>query len=233
MSENHVPKYLPCVSIDCTVLGFSEGKLQVLLIARNKEPKKGAWGLPGGLIQENEDLDSAAKRILESATGISDVYMDQLRAFGSVARFPGKRIITIGYTALIKPENYALRPGAIVQDVKWADISPELNLIFDHNQILEDSLGYLKRQVQQYPIGFELLPQKFTMPEILSLYEAILGKDLDRRNFSKKLLKMRTIKRLNEKRKSEGRRAAQLYQFDKEIYERYQQDPKSYNFSRL
>lgn len=233
MSENHAYKYLPCVSIDCTVLGFSEGKLQVLLIARNTEPKKGAWGLPGGLIQENEDLDSAAKRILKSATGVTDIYMDQIRAFGAVERFPGKRIITIGYTALIKPENYALKPGSIVQDVKWVDITHELNLVFDHNQILEDSLEYLKRQVQQYPIGFELLPQKFTMPEILSLYEAILGKDLDRRNFSKKLLKMRTIKRLNEKRKSEGRRAAQLYQFDKEIYERYQQERKSYNFSRI
>lgn len=233
-----MPTYAPkgsisSVTIDCNIFGFEDSKLKVLLVVRDIEPQKGMWALPGGWIAENEDMDVAAQRILEEATGVNNIYMEQVQAFGKVGRYPLERIITIGYTALIRPDKYSLKPGPETSDVRWFDIEEIPPLTFDHNHITEKALEHLRRRIKEVPIGFELLPRKFTMPEITSLYEVILGKDLDRRNFRKKLLNMKIIERLDETRKKGGHRAARLYRFDQASYDRMRKDGLIYDFTRV
>lgn len=225
--------HLPCVTIDCNIFGFEDSKLKILLVVRNIEPQKGRWALPGGWIGRGEDMDMAAQRILEEATGLHNIYMEQVCAFGRVNRFPLDRIITVAYTALIRPDKYRLKAGPETSDVRWFDVEEIPDLTFDHNRIFEKALSHLRERIKQVPIGFELLPKKFTIPQITSLYEAILGCDLDRRNFRKKLLSKKVIESLDETQKGGAHRAAKLYRFDRESYERMRNQGFESDFMRV
>ncbi len=211
---------LPCITIDCVIFGFENFRLKILLVKRDIEPSRGMWALPGGWIEHQENLNDAARRILEEASGMSNIYMEQLRAFGEADRFPLSRIITIAYTALISPKDYLLSLGPEVSDIGWFDTANIPPLTFDHNKITNHALAHLRKRVREEPISFELLPEKFTLPQLLSLYESILEMELDSRNFRKKLLSMNILKKLNETEQGVSHRAAQLYSFDREAYEK-------------
>ena len=205
------------VSIDCVIFGLEDRKLKVLLIQREIELFRGNWALPGGFILEDEDIDAASMRILEDMTGVS-LYMEQLRAFGSVNRFPGKRVITIAYYAMVRPEYFHLNPGNEARDVKWFPIKEAPPLPFDHPQILDAAFETLKWKVRHQPIGFNLLPEKFTLLQLQDLYEAILEEKLDKPNFRRKLKKLDILIPLGEKQKGVAHRAAELFSFNIQQY---------------
>jgi 8-oxo-dGTP diphosphatase len=214
-----VPKdILESISIDCVIFGFDEQGLKILLIRRKYEPCEGAWALPGGFIKKDENLDDAAQRILKDLTGAHDIYMEQVHTFGAVDRYPLRRVITISHYALVKPEHFSLLAGADADRVEWFPVKEMPELPFDHRNIFESALQKLRSKVRTQPVGFELLPKKFSLTELQSLYEAILGEELDKRNFRKKILKMQLLQDLNEKQQSVAHRAATLYQFDSKNY---------------
>lgn len=216
------------ITIDTVVFGFDKGSLEVLLIEHGEGIRKGEWGLPGGWIRENESVDNAAHRLLADLTGLDNIYLEQLKAFGEPGRFPLGRVITIGYYALVKREDYNVQAGFTASDAKWYKIVDVPNLIYDHNEILDYSLKTLRNRVRQAPLGFNLLPEKFTLFELMQLYEEILGVEMDKSNFRRKILKMKLLVPLGEKQKDVSHRAAQLYEFDPKIYEKLTQ--KGFNF---
>jgi 8-oxo-dGTP diphosphatase len=213
-------KTIDALSIDCLIFGFREAELDVLLVKHAEGISKGKWALPGGWIQYNEDIDQAAHRLLKSLTGVSDIYLEQLRAFGNVNRYPDKRVITLAYNALVNADNYSLNPGFTASDVQWFNIHAVPKLPYDHQQILDFGFRHLKHKVRHEPIGFNLLPKKFTLHQIQQLYEAVLETQLDKPNFRRKLLNMDLLVPCDEKQKAVSHRAASLYRFDKKIYDR-------------
>ncbi|MEL4307744.1 NUDIX hydrolase [Joostella sp. CR20] len=221
-------KVMNAITIDCAIFGFEQGKLEVLLIQHAEGISKGKWGLPGGWIKEDESIDNAAHRLLKELTGISDLYLEQLKAFGDPNRFPLGRVITIGYYALIKKEDYDVKAGFTASDAKWYKIEDTPNLIYDHNEILKYSLAHLRNKVRTAPIGFNLLPEKFTLYQLMQLYQEILGVELDKPNFRRKILKMKLLVDLKEKQQDVSHRAAKLYKFDPEIYTKLAK--KGFNF---
>jgi len=213
-------------SADCVVLGFDQEELKVLLYERGMEDEPGynKWALPGGFVGVGEDLDDAAYRVLNQVTGVHDIYMEQVRTFGKADRYPGARVITTAYYALINPKNQKIKIGKAAKDARWVSVKVLPNLVFDHADILKAALKKLKRKVRQEPIGFELLPPKFTLTSLQKLYESILDTALDTRNFRKKLLKMGLLVKLNEQQKGVPHRAAYLHKFDKKVYERLKEE---------
>ncbi len=216
------------ISIDCVIFGFESGVLKVLLVKRAIEPSKSEWALPGGFILKNEELNHAAERILNETSGVKNIFMEQISVFGDVNRYPGGRVFTVGYYALVSPDKYTLSPGIDTSEVTWFQLSKINRLPFDHNKIIKDALKRLREKVRYHPIGFELLPKKFTLPKLQSLYESILDVKLDKRNFRKKLLKMNLLIKLDEKEKDNLRRAAYLYKFDKKSYNKLVNDGFSF-----
>ena len=216
------------ITIDCVIFGFDKGSLEVLLIQHAEGIRKGEWGLPGGWIKETESIDDAAHRLLADLTGLDNIYLEQLKAFGSPDRFPLGRVITIGYYALIKKEDYDIKAGFTASDAKWYKIANIPGLIYDHNEIIDYSIKNLRNKVKQAPIGFNLLPEKFTLLELMQLYEEILGIEMDKSNFRRKFLRMKLLMPLDEKQKDVSHRAAQLYEFDPKIYDKLTR--KGFNF---
>lgn len=216
------------ITIDCVIFGFDKGSLEVLLVEHAEGIRKGEWALPGGWILENESIDNAAHRLLADLTGLDNIYLEQLKAFGEPDRFPLGRVITIGYYALVKREDYNVQAGFTASDAKWYKIADVPSLIYDHSEILQYSLMNLQRRVRQAPIGFNLLPEKFTLFELMQLYEEILGVEMDKSNFRRKILRMKLLVPLDEKQKDVSHRAAQLYEFDPKIYEKLTK--KGFNF---
>lgn len=216
VSYKSAPQHL--VAVDSIVFGFDNDDLKILLIKRPVEPQKGDWSLMGGFVQEGESLDSAAKRVLLKLTGLSDVYLEQLYSFGEVDRDPGARVISVAYYSLIKINEYdkevVKRNGA-----EWFKASEYPTLVFDHNDMVQMAINKIRRKCLTQPIGFELLPEKFTIPQLQSLYEAILMKSLDKRNFRKKMLSMDLLDKLDEKDKLNSKKGAYLYKFNKFKYE--------------
>ncbi len=206
------------MSIDCVVFGFSS-ELKVLLVKHADGLSKGRWALPGGWITEDESLDQAASRILYLLTGVKDLYLDQLKAYGDVNRFPTKRVLTVAYYSLIKDTDYKLSPGFTASDAKWFTPDEIVDLPYDHHEILKDAFSRLQSRVKQEPIGFNLLPEKFTLGQLQTLYESILRIQLDKPNFRRKMLKMNFLIDCNEKQEDVSHRAAKLYKFDKPTYE--------------
>lgn len=208
------------VAVDSIIFGYDEGgrELKVLLLKRNFEPAKGNWSLMGGFLMNNEAVDEAAKRILNTLTGLSNVYMEQLYTFGEVDRDPGDRIISVAYFALIKINASDLE---LVKNhgATWIPISAMPVLIFDHSAMVHRALKKLQVRARTQPIGFELLPDKFTIPQLQGLYEAIYNKVLDKRNFRRKLLSMDLLEKLEEKEKISSRKGAWYYRFDPKKYE--------------
>jgi len=208
------------VAVDSIIFGYDEEgrELKVLLLKRNFQPAKGEWSLMGGFLKNNEGVDEAAKRILNQLTGLSDVYMEQLYTFGELDRDPGARIISVAYFALIKINASDLE---LVKNhgATWVPISSMPQLIFDHSAMVERALKKLQIRARTQPIGFELLPDKFTIPQLQGLYEAIYNKALDKRNFRRKLLSMDLLEKLEEKEKESSRKGAWYYRFDANKYE--------------
>ena len=205
-------------SIDCVVFGFEKSRLEVLLTKRAVHPSKGMWALPGGFIKKQELVDHATDRILHTITGVKNIYLEEVAIFDEIDRFPSWRVFTIGYFALISPEHYAISAGMDSMAVRWFDLNKLPSLPFDHRFIIQTALDKLRTRVRYKPIGFELLPKKFTLPQLQRLYEVILHKHLDKRNFRKKLMTMGLVKKLNEKDPHNKRRAAYFYQFDRKQY---------------
>jgi 8-oxo-dGTP diphosphatase len=209
---------IDALSIDCLIFGFRNSELDILLIKHAEGISKGRWALPGGWIRYNESVDNAASRLLTSLTGVSNIFLEQLRVFGEVNRYPGKRVITIAYYALINASNYSLSAGFTASDAQWYKIGDVPRLPYDHNKILRYGFQYLKHKVRHEPIGFNLLPKKFTLHHIQKLYEAILETELDKPNFRRKLLNMNLLVPCDEKQQDVSHRAANFYRFDKKIY---------------
>lgn len=208
-------------SVDNVIFGFDGSVLKVLLIQRGAAPFKGKWALPGDLVYPNEDLDTAAERVLEQLTGLRGVYLEQVKTFGAVDRHPLGRVITIAYYSLIKISDYSVTPASFAQSAHWHPVQEVGDLAFDHNEILSTCLRRLKLKVRMAPIGFELLPPKFTLTELQQLYESILGDKLDKRNFRKKILSMNLLLDLNEWQEGVAHRPAKLYQFDQSNYRQF------------
>lgn len=208
-------------TVDNVIFGFDEGDLKVLLIKRGEEPYAGQWALPGYFVYPNEELDRAAIRVLEELTGISNVYLEQVRTFGKVNRHPFGRVITIAYLSLIKISRYTIQPASIALKAKWHSVSEVKELAFDHMDILRACFNQLKKSVRSRPIGYQLLPMKFTLTQLQHLYEAILETALDKRNFRKKILSMDLLIDLREYQEGVAHRPAKLYKFDKEKYESF------------
>lgn len=208
----------PALTTDCVVFGFDEGELKVLLIQRDLEPFKGRWAFPGGFVHVDEPLDEAARRELAEETGIARIYLEQLYTFGEVNRDPRDRVITVAYYALVKLSDYRVKPGSDAHRAAWFSVVDIPPLAFDHDHILGIALRRLKGKVRYEPIGFELLPAKFTLSQLQHLYEVILEQELDKRNFRKKILDMRLLIELDEIQEDVAHRAARLYRFDERNY---------------
>jgi len=211
-------------TVDNIIFGFDDGDLKVLLIKRGVAPYENQWALPGNFVYPNEDLNVSANRVLQELTGLKDVYLEQVRTFGAVNRHPMGRVITVAYFSLIKIKDYKLQGTApLSQKAEWVSIKEATNLAFDHDEILDACFRRLKRRVRMRPVGFELLPLKFTLTELQHLYEAILepSKEIDKRNFRKKILSMKILVDLGETQEGVAHRPAKLYKFDKNKYEKF------------
>jgi ADP-ribose pyrophosphatase YjhB (NUDIX family) len=206
------------VAVDCIILGFNNNELHVLLYKRNFEPMKGEWSLMGGFVRPGEGLDEAATRVLTDCTGIDTIFMEQIGAYGEVTRDQGERVISVAYYALVGMNDFS--QGLLEQyNARWTKVSETPALIFDHNKMLLDALSRLKRKAATRPVGFNLLPEKFTLPQLQCLYEAIYQTPLDNRNFRKKLNAMGILEKLNEKDRKNSKRGAFYYMFNKEKYD--------------
>lgn len=207
------------VATDCIIFGFDSGSLKLLVFKRRIEPLMGEWSLIGSFVKLEEDVSAAAQRVLRETTGLKNVFLEELRTYGSHDRDPGFRCISIAHFALMRIEDYDKKlqekHGAV-----WYDIDQLPPLVLDHSQMVEDALEKLKQKARFQPLGFELLPKKFTIPQLQLLYEAIYRKNLDTRNFRKKFLSLNVLQKLEEKDKTTSKRGAFLYQFDHKNYQR-------------
>jgi 8-oxo-dGTP diphosphatase len=212
----------PAVTVDCVVFGLDLDQLdlKILLIERKGEPFAGMWALPGGFVGMDETLEQSARRELQEETGLSRLYLEQLYTLGDPERDPRGRVITVAYYALVKLTEHVLQAASDAQDVGWFSVSDLPALAFDHDKIITTALTRLKGKVRYQPIGFELLPTKFTLSQLQRLYEIVLERPLDKRNFRKKILGMGLLVETNEIQKDVAHRAARLYRFDEDRYRR-------------
>jgi ADP-ribose pyrophosphatase YjhB (NUDIX family) len=207
------------VAVDCIVFGFDKGALKLLIHKRRFEPARGQWSLFGGFMKERESLDDAANRILFELTGLDQIYMEELQTYGEIDRDPAGRVISVAYYALIPAHKYA-ESSSRGYGATWVSLNEMPPLIMDHDMMVEKGLKRLRRRASSQPIGFELLPREFTMPQLQALYEAIFQSPLDKRNFRKKILSMNVLVKLDQKDMSNSRKGAYLYRFDRKKYKR-------------
>lgn len=215
------PFFQMAFSVDCVIFGFDGTELKVLLIKRGEEPFNDYWALPGNLVYLNEDIADAAARVLYELTGLENVFLEQVETFGAVDRHPLGRVITTAYYSLINITDFIPYPQSHVEEVSWVPAGEVGQLAFDHNRILEACFRKLKKIVRGQPVGFELLPPKFTLSKLQRLYEGILETELDKRNFRKKILSMDILVELDEYQEGVAHRPARLYQFEKSRYDRF------------
>lgn len=229
--------YLSSVSIDCVIFGFHDGQLKVLLL---RWKGTNDWCLPGGRIRHEENLDDAAHRSLRERTGLKEIFLQQFHTFGDVERYKNwskeetlsrlglpeevsreivSRDVSVGYYALVEFAHATPTPDFFTDECRWWDIDQIPVLLFDHNEMITLALKTLRRQLSYQPIGYNLLPDKFTMPDLQQLYETILGQSLDRRNFQKRMLGYGILERLEERKTGGAHKAPYLYRFSKEKYE--------------
>ena len=206
------------LAVDCIIFGFNKEELKILLIKRNFEPEKGKWSLIGGFLKRTENLDQAAVRVLHSLTGLRDIYMEQLYAFSKVDRDPAERTISVAYYALINIESHEEK-GVRLPSAHWFSLKEHPELIFDHEAMVLKAVARLRRRALHKPIGFELLPDKFTMRQLRTLYESILDRKFDKRNFINKINFLDILVKLDEKDMTTSRKGAFLFRFDKEKYD--------------
>jgi len=207
------------IAVDCVIFGFDQGGLKLLLVKRAFEPGKGEWSLMGGFLRPDEGLDEAACRVLNQLTGLRNIYLEQLYAYGKPDRDPGERTVSVAYYALLRADAYDHELDRL-HEAHWRPIGDVPALVFDHNQMVEKALRRLRRKARIQPIGFELLPEKFTLPQLQALYEAIYAKTLDKRNFRKKILSMNLLEKLEEKDKFNSKKGAFFYRFNPAHYQK-------------
>ena len=208
----------PALTVDCVVFGLDEDELEVLLVRRGIEPFVGRWALPGGFVRVDETLEDAALRELQEETGLERVFLEQLYTFSAIDRDPRERVVTVAYYALVKLSDHKVKAATDAADAAWFAISDLPELAFDHAEIFEMALTRLRGKLRWQPIGFELLPKKFTLTQLQRMYEVILERPLDKRNFRKKILAMDVLVELDEVQKDVAHRAARLYKFDDRRY---------------
>lgn len=209
----------PALTTDCVVFGLDEKDLKVLLIQRGLEPFKGKWALPGGFVRIGESLDDCAKRELDEETGLKNIYLEQLASFGEADRDPREHIVTVAYVALVNLIDHPPEASTDADQAAWFSLQDLPKLAFDHDMILDIAQQRLKGKVRYQPIGFELLAKKFTLTELQTLYENILGETIDKRNFRKKVQKLGILEETDEIQQDVRHRAARLYRFDRAAYE--------------
>lgn len=209
------------VAVDCIIFGFDGQSLKALLIKRGFEPEKGKWSLMGGFVGKREDAEQAAVRVLYQLTGMRNIYMEQLHTFSDVKRDSAGRVISIAYFALINIEDYS-HQLQLEHEAKWFALDRMPRLIFDHRKMVIKAKERLQEKVVAHPVGFELLPTRFTLPQLQNLYEAIYDVPLDKRNFTKKILSLGVLNKQNEKEKQSSRKGAYFYVFDKVKYKKLQ-----------
>ena len=206
------------VAVDCIVFGFDEKKLKVLLGKRRMDPGRGEWSLYGGFVDENESLDEAANRVLNELTGLKHLYMKQVAAFGAIDRDPGERVISIAYCALINVKDYNERLLK-EHEVEWVEVDKIPTLYSDHNMMVKKALTLLRKRINSEPLIFNLLPKLFTLTQLQSVYEAILGEEIDKRNFRKRIKANDMIEKTELIDKYSSKRGAALYRFNKKMYQ--------------
>ena len=216
MTEDYsqYPKHL--VAVDCIIFGFDGENLKILLVKRNFEPQMGEWSLMGGFIGSDETSDEAANRVLYTLTGLENIYLEQLKCYTEIKREPTARIMSISYYALINIEKDIQINEQY--SAKWVELQKAPDLIFDHNKMVKDAVARLRRRASTGPIGFELLPEKFTMKDLQNLYEAIFDEKFDKRNFTSKINSMDILVNTNKKDMTSSRKGSFLYRFDEKKY---------------
>jgi 8-oxo-dGTP diphosphatase len=211
------------LTVDCVIFGFEDNKLQVLLIRSDLEVYKGKWSLLGDFARETETLDEAAYRVLLERTGMSDVFLDQVHTFSRPDRHPGGRVITVAYCSLLNIKHHELK--ITDNELHWHPVKNIKEMAFDHAEILQTCYNWLQKRIQEHPLGFNLLPAKFSLRELQNLYEAILDIELDRRNFRKKFFSMNFLIDTGEYEKDVKHRPGKLYQFN---FQKYEQNKKKW-----
>lgn len=207
------------LAVDCIIFGFYQEELKILLVQRDFEPAKGEWSLIGGFLKKEENLDAAATRILNHLTGLNNIYMDQVHSYSKLDRDPEERTISVSYFALIDIAHHC--KDLLKQNpIKWFDLKDCPELIFDHNDMVKDALKLLQNKISNKPIGFELLPEKFTMRQLQKMYEAILDTELDKRNFINKFNSFDLLKKTKEKDMSSSKKGAFLFEVDEDKYQK-------------
>jgi 8-oxo-dGTP diphosphatase len=209
------------ISVDCVIFGFDENELKLLLIKSDLKIFDGKWSLLGDLIDKTETLDSAASRILKERTGMDDVYLEQVHSFSEIKRHPAARVITVAYCTLINVQHHQLKIRD--NELQWHSLKNIKEMAFDHKQIVDACYAWLQKRIQEHPLGFSLLPKKFSLRELQNLYEAILNVELDRRNFRKKFFAMDFLIDTNEYEADVPHRPGKLYKFN---YDKYRQKEK-------
>lgn len=211
----------PAVTTDCVIFGFDGTDLNILLIERGIEPYKGRWAFPGGFLNPEECAEEGALRELKEETGLEKAYIEQFHIYSNPRRDPRERVITIAYLALVRIQN--VNGGDDAADARWFPVGKVPQLAFDHDMILRDAMTRLRERIHFHPIGYDLLPEKFTLRELQSLYEAILGIRFDRRNFSKKMMHLGLLTPVDETVWPTPRREAKLYTFNIDKYNELKQ----------
>lgn len=206
------------LTVDCVVFGLDEHDLKVMLIQRDLPPFRGKWALPGGFVRLNETLEEAARRELQEETGLEKVFLEQLYTYGAIDRDPRERVVTVAWYALVRLSDHRVMAATDARDAAWFGLDDLPQLAFDHDQILQAAYQRLQSKVRYEPIGFELLPVKFTLTQLQALYEIILGRTLDKRNFRKKILGLDVLQELDEVETDVAHRAARLYRFNQKRY---------------
>jgi len=210
----------PALTVDCVVFGLDEDDLKILLIQRDLEPFAGKWALPGGFVNVGEAVDDAARRELTEETGVNRVFLEQLYTFGAPKRDPREHVVSVAYFALVRLSDHRIQAATDARNAAWFSLDDIPKLAFDHQKILKTAHERLQGKVRYQPIGFELLPTKFPLRSLQHLYEVILERELDKRNFRKKILSMDVLEELDEIETDVTHRAARLYRFDKKKYNR-------------
>ena len=214
----------PALAVDCVVFALDEEDLKVLLIRRGIDPFVGRWALPGGFVHLDETLDEAARRELREEAGIEKVYLEQLYTFGALDRDPRERVVSVAYYALVKLSEHLVRAATDAREAAWFAIDDLPRLAFDHEAVLDKAITRLRGKVRYAPIGFELLPKKFTLTQLQRVYEKVLDQELDKRNFRKKVLATGLLIELDEVEQDVAHRAARLYTFDERTYRKLEKE---------